>query len=204
MGGVFLGYIAPLGYAFLDRGLYLPADWCADEPRRAAAKIPSKVQFQTNPQLAQQMLSRAWAEQIPMQWVTADTTYGNSSTLRNFIHKQERYYVMEVPQTVYVQSLSAPKPQAASEVAKTMVVASWARLALEGGKKGLNFSEWAVLRVTSTTDTVGEQWLLCRRRMKGKGAVKYYLSNAPAQTSLETLAAVASSRWQIGHRPPCG
>src|SRR5689334_11695658 len=51
--GVFLGYIAPTGYGFLDRELYLPQEWCEDAQRRVEAKIPSEVSFQTKPQLAQ-------------------------------------------------------------------------------------------------------------------------------------------------------
>src|SRR5579871_721446 len=107
--GVFLGYIAPAGYAFLDRELYLPQDWCEDAQRRAEAKIPGGVEFATKPQLAHRMLARAWAEQIAMQWVVADSTYGNSPGLRNFIHEQHRYYVMEIPKTLHVR-LSAEEP----------------------------------------------------------------------------------------------
>ena len=49
--GVYLGYIAPQGHALLDRELYVPQDWCEDTARRAKAKIPDSVTFQTKPQL---------------------------------------------------------------------------------------------------------------------------------------------------------
>lgn len=41
--GVFLGYVAPPGYAFLDRELYLPNEWCEDGERRAEASIPAEI-----------------------------------------------------------------------------------------------------------------------------------------------------------------
>src|SRR3970040_142387 len=88
--GVFLSYATPLGAAFLDRQLYLPQTWCDDRARCQAAKIPDEVTFRTKPQLAQAMLEKAWAENIPMQWVVADSLYGNSPQLRNAIYRAGR------------------------------------------------------------------------------------------------------------------
>ena len=195
--GVFLGYVAPLGYAFLDRELYLPEAWCGDEQRRVEAKVPTEIIFQTKPQLAQAMLSRTWAEHMPLQWVVADSTYGNCPTLRDYIHEQKRYYVMEVPKTLHVRLADGQVAQAVSEFVSTLDAGQWKRLAFDLGEKGLNFYDWAALRVTPTTDTVGEQWLLIRRGVSDPKDVTYYLSNAPAETPLETLAAVASSRWRV-------
>ena len=76
--GVFLSYATPLGAAFLDRALYVPHRWFEDRERCRVAKIPDEVVFQTKPQLAQAMLEQAWSEDIPLQWVVADTLYGNS------------------------------------------------------------------------------------------------------------------------------
>ena len=91
--GVYLGYVAPTGAAFLDCQLYLPRAWCEDRARCRAAKIPDSVTFQTKPQIAQAMLEQAWAEDIPMQWVVGDTLYGNSPGLREAIHHHGRYYL---------------------------------------------------------------------------------------------------------------
>lgn len=193
--GMFLGYIAPLGYAFLDRELYLPQDWCEDAERRTEAKIPPEIQFATKPQLAQKMLARSWAEGIAMQWVVADTTYGNSPGLRNFIHDEKRYYVMEIPKTLHVRLSAEQSAQAVSAVVSTLAPTQWTCMAFDFGEKGLIFYEWAALRVTSTTDQVGEQWLLLRP--SDEGEITYYLSNAPLDTPLHTLAEIASSRWRI-------
>ena len=94
--GVFLSYATPLGAAFLDRALYVPQHWFEDRERCRAAKIPDAVEFRTKPQIAQMMLEQAWCEGIPMQWVVADTLYGNSPHLRNAVHQAGRSYVMGI------------------------------------------------------------------------------------------------------------
>src|SRR5258708_2621485 len=195
--GVFLGYVAPLGYAFLDRELYLPKDWCADAERRAEVKVPEEVTFATKPELAQKMLARAWAENIPLQWVVADSTYGNSPDLRNFIAAQNRYYVMEVPRTFHIRQVDGWVAQEACELVKTISPEAWRQLALGLGEKGPNFYHWTALRARPTTDEVGEQWLLIRRSLSDSNDLTYYVSNAPADTPLETLVAIASSRWRV-------
>jgi hypothetical protein len=66
--GVFLAYAGPKGRALIDRELYLPRSWTADEDRLAGAKIPDKTQFRTKPQLLELMIGRAIAAGIPFAW----------------------------------------------------------------------------------------------------------------------------------------
>src|SRR5216684_1461875 len=75
--GVFLAYATRQGCAFLEGTLYLPEEWLQDPQRCRAAGIPENIAFQTKPQLVQQMLSRAEANQILAQWVVADTVYSS-------------------------------------------------------------------------------------------------------------------------------
>lgn len=195
--GVFLGYVAPFGKAFLDRELYLPRSWCADAQRREKAQIPPSIRFQTKPQLALRMLERAWAEGIAMQWVVADNVYGNSPDLRNAIHQSGRYYVMEIPcaNTVYrVQEADTMSVQA---LAESLVATDWERMAFGLGEKGLHFYDWAARRILAPTDNIGEQWLLIRRSDAEKIELTYALSNAPADTPLADLVAVALARHPI-------
>src|SRR5687768_2263406 len=68
--GVFLAYASRHGRAFLDRELYLPQVWTSDPERLQAAGVPAAVSFQTKPRLAQTMLERAFAADVPAMWVT--------------------------------------------------------------------------------------------------------------------------------------
>jgi hypothetical protein len=157
--GVYLGYIAPTGHALLDRELYLPQDWCDDPVRRAQAKIPADVAFATKPALAQRILERAWAEGVPMQWVVGDSTYGNAPTLREAIANMGRAYVLEIPKSAQVQ-VGTLSLQPVESLVASLPDTVWHRYALNLSEQGLRWSDWAAVRVASTTDTLGEQWLV--------------------------------------------
>ncbi len=58
---VFLAYSSSKGTPLIDRELYLPREWIADEERRAEAGIPREIAFRTKPRLGRQMLARALA-----------------------------------------------------------------------------------------------------------------------------------------------
>ena len=58
--GVFVTYASPQGHLLLDRELYLPQEWSNDAARCKGAGIPAERLFATKPQLAQQMLKRAF------------------------------------------------------------------------------------------------------------------------------------------------
>ena len=70
--GVFLGYASPLGQVLLDRELSLPVTWTQDRARGRQAGIPEDRGFATKPQLACQLLARAFAAGVPAPWVTGD------------------------------------------------------------------------------------------------------------------------------------
>lgn len=195
--GVFLGYVAPEAHALLDRELYLPREWCADEERRRAARVPEWVTFHTKPQLAQTMLVRAWAEGIEMQWVSADTTYGNSADLRNFVHQQGHCYVMGVTSNKRVVLPGEDQLYPLRAVVDSLPDSAWERLAVGFGEKGLAPYDWGARRVIVPTDAVGEQWLLARRSITEPAQRKYFVSNAPADTPLSLLVQVAAARHHV-------
>ena len=85
---MFLAYASAKGRALIDRELYLPRSWIADEDRLAAAKVPEGTGFRTKPQLLQLMIERAVAAGIPFGWVTADEAYGDNGPLRAFLEEQ--------------------------------------------------------------------------------------------------------------------
>jgi len=77
--------------------------------------------------------------------------------------------------------------------------ADWERLCFRVGEKGLIWYEWQAVRVTLANDTLGEQWLLIQRTLGEEPNYTFWLSNAPVDTPLATLAAVALARHPLEH-----
>jgi SRSO17 transposase len=76
--GVSLSIATPQDHVAVDFELYLPTSWANDPARRAEARIPTEIRFQTKTQLALSMLRRAVAADLPRGTVLADETYGNA------------------------------------------------------------------------------------------------------------------------------
>jgi SRSO17 transposase len=220
--GVFLAYVSPLGYAFLDRRLYLPREWAEDADRRAAAQVPQDVEFATKPQLGQAMLEAAWKRGVPMEWVTGDEAYGDQPKLRDRIADQGLKYVLAVsantwgwesppavePPTRETGGRPRKHPRLAADADPARKVAEivaawpaeqWRRLAVDAGEKGPRIYDWACARIVVSRDGLpGEEvWLVARRSIPKPEEIAYYLSNAAAGTPLLTLARVAGARWTV-------
>ena len=220
--GVFLTYYSRRGHTFLDRRLYLPEEWCQDRPRRREARVPDEVIFQTKPQLAIQMLEHAWAQGVPMKWVTGDEIYGNDTQLRDRVAQAQKRYLLAVSARTPVwrqrQPVVAPgqgekgrprkEPRLAegavawesvSAVVATLAPQAWKRLAVGQGEKGPRLYDWARVRIFEKRGAVPgpPAWLVARRSVTDPTEVAYYLSNASRSTSLRTLAEVAGARWSI-------
>src|SRR5215207_595018 len=70
---VFLSYATSLGHTLLDRELYLPASWTGDRHRCQRAGVPDERAFATKPELAQQMLERAFQAGVSFAFITGDS-----------------------------------------------------------------------------------------------------------------------------------
>jgi SRSO17 transposase len=196
--GVFLSYASAQGRALIDRELYLPKEWAVDTARRTEAHVPKQVSFQTKPQLAQQMLARAVAAQVPAGWVTADEVYGGDARLRAWLEEQDLAYVLAVKAT---QPLWAAGEQGPAEVAARRLVArlptrAWRRLSAGDGAKGPRVYDWARVALTRPGWPGRGFWLLARRRLSD-GELAFYACFGPARTTLAELVGVAGIRWAV-------
>ena len=219
---VFLAYVSSHGQALMDFALHLPKVWTEDPARCRAAEVPPEVGFQTKPQQALALLERARAVgQLTSEWVTADEGYGKSTPFRDALAADGWRYVLEVPvhtpvfpTPVRVEAptwsgqgrpptrprLAAgePGPEPVQAVAAWLGPEDWQALTVAEGAQGPRRYRFAARRVYESEGGLPtrEAWLLIRENLDGSER-KFYLSNAPADTSLQTLAEVASKRWAI-------
>jgi len=121
----------------------------------------------------------------PQSWVPPQTTARKGpAPRRTRVHPQS-------PPKMRVDVLAAQLPPTA-----------WQRYRILEGSKGPLVADFAAVRVVLVRDRLpaGEGWVLLRRTVDGPPegpALKYYLSNAPADTALETLVWLSGMRWPI-------
>jgi SRSO17 transposase len=193
--GVFLAYASLQGVAFLDRALYLPEDWTHDRARSQAAGIPEGVAFATKPELARQLLERAWAAGVPAAWVTADSVYGDDRRLRMWLEAHEQAYVLAVSGKQYVNVAATWTQRRVSTLLKELPEEGWERLSAGAGEKGPRWYDWSRLPLVPPLQEGFERWLLVRRSLSDPTDLQAYVVFAPLGTTLEALVHVAGRRW---------
>ncbi len=217
-----LSYAAKGAHVFLDRRLYLPEEWAWNRQRRAEARVPEEVRFETKPEQAIAMLVHAWERGVPMRWVTGDEVYGDSPRLRETIQAHGRFYVLAVsantrvwterpeveepqeqtggrPRLALRVASEAPKARMVSEVVASLPSQAWKRMAVMQGEKGPIAYDWARTRVVESRDRLPgpDVWLLARRSLTDPKQLAYYLAYVPPRTSFETKVRIASSRYTV-------
>jgi SRSO17 transposase len=189
--GVFLAYAGAKGHALLDRALYLPEGWAKDAARRDRAGVPDAVSFATKPKLGRVMLERALAAGVPCAWVVGDSVYGADHALRRCVEQHGRGYVLAVTST---QRLGL-KP--VEDWLEDVPAKAWRRLSAGDGAKGPRLYDWAYLPYRSLAAEGWQKGLLIRRSLAEPDKLAFYLTLAPAATSLAELVRVAGTRWMI-------
>ncbi|MDE2780985.1 MAG: IS701 family transposase [Chloroflexota bacterium] len=218
--GRFLAYVSPLGRALVDKRLYLPQSWTSDPQRCAAAGVPEEQQgYRSKTELALEMLERALElGHLKAGWVAADDAFGMSPSFREGLAALGMRYVLDVPGNTPVWPLEPVwtvaeyggsgrlrKPRLREGQRRTMEQrgaelpdAAWREITVAEGSQGPRSYRFSTQRVRVTRKgKPGEiHWAVWRRNLDGSEP-RYYLSNAPEDTPLETLACVGGSRWRI-------
>ncbi len=203
--GVFAAYVSRHGHAFIDRGLYLPKAWTDDPVRMTAAHVPNGTGFATKPHIAQRMIERAIAANVPFGWVAADSVYGVGA-IETALRRAGKGYVLGVPGTHLFGSWDKPQPIAgtAEAIALSLGNSAWRRLSAGEGTKGARLHDWAYceladLDAAEYDDQRTGLWtrgLLIRRNI-ADGDLAFFSTWCPAGTDIGTLVKVEGHRWAI-------
>jgi SRSO17 transposase len=219
---VHLGYATPGFHALIDGDLYLPQEtWAENEERRRKAGIPEQLVFREKWRIALDLLGRTIAQGVPFKYLTADEGYGRSGAFRRGVASQGLLYVVEVPCSLtgwtHCPPMLGPEDYAGAGRRRTRVSLapeattsrrvdelwkrggpSWTLYHIKDTDKGPVVWEVRATRFFPWEDgAAGEEiWLIIARNVLD-GEVKYFYSNAPADTPVAELLRVAFSRWTI-------
>ena len=210
--GVFLAYAAAGGYAPLDRRLYLPEDWAADEGRREKSHVPPDVTFQEKWQIALELLDRSLPG-LAHGWIAGDDEFGRASEFRAALRQRKERYVLDVPCNTTVRDLGRRRPPReragvgrkreapfvrADAWAAGQPESRWERINVRDGEKGPLVVDAMTARVrTKQEGRVGPEERLVVSRPVGESRVDYSLSNAGPEVPLAEVVRAQRQRHRI-------
>ena len=218
--GMFLAYVSPLGRALVDKRLYLPEVWTSDDARCQAAGVPEERRtYRSKTELALEMVEQALVRgHLLAGWVAGDDAFGMSPSFREGLSALGMGYVLDISAnfTVWPEALEWTSPayqgkgrprkprlrsgqrRTLGERAADIPEEAWQEITVAPGSQGPRVYQFSAQRVRPTARRQpGEiHWAVYRRNRDGSEP-RYYLSNAPEDTPLETLAHVGGSRWRI-------
>lgn len=200
---VHLDYVARDGFhTLVDVDLYLPESWANDRERCAAAGVPETVGHRTKWQIALALIGRTLADGVSLRWITADEDFGRVSEFTAGVERMGLLYVNEVPKSVEGWSLHRLRRKRRAARVDSLWRRggpSWATYHIKDTSKGpvvWRARATRFLPKAPAPDERREHWLVVAENVL-TNETKYFLSNASAETPVESLLTVAFSRWHV-------
>lgn len=224
---VHLGYARGDFHCLLDGDLFLPEEWAADRDRCREAGIPDDVEYRPKWQIALDLYDRARGNGVTFDWLACDEGYGGKPAFLRALDDRTQAFVAEVPTTftgwineprvtdrafrrARGRGRKTPRLVAGSRAAITVEAMlkrspalrdqTWVRYHVKDGEKGPLVWEAKHTRITVKDDDglPGMRLhLAVARNVLDPEEVKFFVSNAPPETGVETLLLVAFSRWRV-------
>lgn len=217
-----LAYATQDFHCLADADLYLPENtWSKDRERCRSAGIPDDVVYRPKWKIALEMLGRSTANGMKFKWLTADEEYGRCSMFRQGVEALGMTYVVEIPcdtmgWTKMPRVIAPPpytgrgRPNVRTHLAPSAPVGrrvdqlwkrggpSWQMYHVKDTEKGPVVWEVRATRFHTWSDRLpaAQEWLLVARNVHTE-EIKYFLSNAPVDTSIEAMLSVAFTRWRV-------
>lgn len=210
---VHLGIVRGLFKTLIDAALFLPQAWSEDRERCRKAKIPDDVVYRPKWRIALEQVACALANGLTLNWLTFDEYYGGKPAFLEELDAQPgMFYIGEIPRNFRCLATrprgKKPKKGWKGKRADNLArfSSAWNRRDWRGvslSRLTLDKQEWKVRAgqvVLVRRGDLSERtyWLIVARNA-ATGEVKYFLSNAPADTAVETLLRVAFTRWNVEH-----
>ncbi len=206
----------------VDMRLYLPHRWIEDRARCDLAEVPVQARtLRSKSELALEMVHAARARGMRFAWVGVDGGYGKEPAFLRALDDAGEVFVADVHSTQRVwrepPGLHVPAPKSArgrppyrqraatddmtvAQLVAEFRAADWTRCILRDSTRGRLTVDIAHRRVwVWDGEEVGARcWhLVVRREVGATSKIKYSLSNAPAETSLQSLAEMQGQRYWV-------
>jgi SRSO17 transposase len=219
---VFASLTQGIDSTLIDTRLYLPKKWIQEPKRCLAAGVPeSEVVFKSKADLAFEMVVQARQNGVRFRWVGVDGGYGKEPAfLRRLedhgevfvadVHKDQQIYPEDpspvVPEKKGPQGKKPTLPQAQSASQRVDAWAAsqppelWQKVAVRPGTKGEVRVEALRSRVWlwDGSEPQARLWhVVVIREESSPETIKYVLSNAPAETTLQRLVQMQRQRFWI-------
>jgi len=224
---VHLAYAAGDFHCLLDGDLFLPEDWSGDRDRCRAAGIPDDVAYRPKWKIALELFDRVRDNGVTFDWLTFDEGYGGKPEFLRELPGRKQRFVGEAPKTFTgwihepriterpfrrargrgrktPRTVSGSRPAISVEnmlkYSPELRDQEWVRYRVKDGEKGPMVWEVKHVRIT-VKDEKGlpgmRLHLVVARNVSDPTEIKFFLSDAPPDTSVQTLLLVAFSRWRI-------
>lgn len=214
-------------HCLLDGELFLPESWAEDRERCREAGIPDTMTYRPKWQIALELYDRALGNGLTFDWLTFDEGYGSKPELLRQLIQRGQSFVAEVPKSTMGwlkaprvvtrpyrrhgrgRPRQTPRLASGSPTAKRVdewlmdpkfQEQPWERWRVKDGENGPVVWECkkAFLTVKDEQGLPGARLhLLIARNVLHEGELKFFLSNAPEETSAGKLLLVALSRWRV-------
>jgi SRSO17 transposase len=224
---VHLAYARDGFHALLDGELYLPKSWSDDRARCRAAGIPDDMVYRPKWKIGLELYDHATGNGLHFDWMTFDEGYGSKPELLRAFSTRNQRFVGEVPRNfrgwlkaprVVTRAFhkhgrgrgrktprlasGSPASQRVDEMLEQDGFRSqpWIKWRVKDGHKGPMIWEVKHLRFypVGGDGLPGEPLhLIVARDVVNPEEMKFFVSNAPAGTSIQTMLLVAFSRWRI-------
>ena len=224
---VHLGFARGDFHCLLDGELYLPESWDADRDRCREAGIPDSVVYRPKWQIGLELHQRAAANGLVFEWMTFDEGYGSKPEFLRELSSRDQMYVGEVPRSfaawldpprvvnrryrrngkgrgrkVPRLACDSPPTRRVDELLsdKRLSDQPWKRFHVKDGEKGPMVWECkhTMITIKDAQGLPGQRLhLVVARNVLEPEELKFFVSNGPMETRLETLLLVAFSRWRV-------
>lgn len=224
---VHLAYATGDFHCLVDGDLFLPENWSNDRERCREAGIPDEVVYRPKWKIALELLDRARGNGLGFDWLTFDEGYGGKPEYLRELAGRNQPFVGEVPRTFTgwirvprvterpfrrgrgrgrktPRLVSGSRPAISLEkmlrYSPQLRDQAWVRYRVKDGQKGPMVWEVKHARIT-LQDERGlpgmRMHLVVARNALNPEEIKFFLSNAPEETLVQTLLLVAFSRWRV-------